>query len=365
MKEYHLLLVFLTAFSVVLLAMPALIKVAKLKHLVDEPSEERKVHTRSVPTIGGIMIFSGFMFSCLLWFPDHDVTAVSELEQFNYLMATLILLFFVGVKDDIIGMSPVKKLLAHLMVGFILVVMGDIRITSFHGLLGMDIQLPAYGSYLISIFVYIVVVNAINLVDGVDGLASGVGLIASIAFGLWFAYSGDKHWALVSFSMSGALLGFLVFNFNPARIFMGDSGSLIIGAVLSVLAIKLIETPTDFLEVKFDGIFQNISTPVLAMTILAYPLLDTLRVFSIRTAKGKSPLSADRNHLHHKMLDKNPRHKVTVIIIYLFTIIMILQAVLLGFPNPNLSLISSIVVAIIFVLYVFYIHPKKVSSKDA
>ena len=359
MKDYHLILVFITAFSVVLLATPALIKVAKLKHLVDEPSETRKLHSRSIPTIGGIIIFSAFIFSCFLWFPDHSITALSELDQFNYLMASLILLFFVGVKDDIIGMSPVKKLMAHLMVGFILVVMGDIRVTSFHGLLGMDIVFPDYASYLISIFIYIVVVNAINLIDGVDGLASGVGLIAALVFGVWFAYMGDKHWALVSFSMSGALLGFLIFNFNPARIFMGDSGSLIIGAVLSVLAIKLIESPVD----KLPEMYQNVSTPILAMTILAYPLLDTLRVFTIRAAKGRSPLSADRNHLHHKMLDRTPSHKMTVLIVYLFTILMIAQAFFIQFENPNISFALSVAYCAIFILFVFYIYPKKQNAK--
>ncbi|UKN03421.1 undecaprenyl/decaprenyl-phosphate alpha-N-acetylglucosaminyl 1-phosphate transferase [Paracrocinitomix mangrovi] len=354
MKDYHLVLVFLTAFGVVLLATPSLIKVAKLKHLVDEPSEDRKLHTRSIPTIGGIIIFSAFIFSSLLWFPDHSMIAKAELGQFNYLMASLILLFFVGVKDDIIGMSPMKKLLAHLMVGFILVVMGEIRITSFQGLLGMDIELPEYGSILISIFAYIVIVNAINLVDGVDGLASGVGLIAAAAFGVWFSYTGAVHWALVSFSLSGALLGFLVFNFNPARIFMGDSGSLSIGAILSVLAIKLIDTPIETLPVEI----QYVSKPVLAMTILAYPLLDTLRVFSIRIASGRSPLSADRNHLHHKMLDQDNNHKKTVIIIYIFTLIMIGQAFFLQFPNPNISFGISAATCFLFMLFVFYAYPK-------
>ena len=94
--------------------------------------------------------------------------------------------------------------------------MGGIKITSFHGLLGMDIILPDYASILLSIFIYIVIVNSINLIDGVDGLASGVGLISTLAFGFWFSYLGDIHWALISFSLSGALLGFLVFNFNPA-----------------------------------------------------------------------------------------------------------------------------------------------------
>lgn len=359
MKDYHLLLVFLTAFGVVLMSTPSLIKVAKLKHLVDEPSEERKLHTRSIPTIGGIIIFAAFLFSSLLWYPDHVARAQEELGQFNYLMACLILLFFVGVKDDIIGMSPMKKLLAHLMVGFILVVMGEIRIESFQGLLGMDIELPEYGSILISIFAYIVIVNAINLVDGIDGLAAGVGLIAAAAFGVWFAFIGDVHWALVAFSLAGSLLGFLVFNFNPARIFMGDSGSLCIGAILSVLAIKLIGSPVDALPADY----QNVSKPILAMTILAYPLLDTLRVFSIRLGKGKSPLSADRNHLHHKMLDRHKSHKRTVIVIYLFTLVMIAQAFLLQFSEPNISFGISLGFSLLFILFVFYVYPKKKDAK--
>ena len=352
MNDYHFILAFLTSFSVVLLATPSLIKVAKLKHLVDEPGEERKLHTRSTPTIGGVIIFSAFIFSCFLWFTLPSDNSFESLREFMYLMASLILLFFVGVKDDIIGMSPMKKLIAHLMVGFILVVMGEIRITSFHGLLGMDIELPEYGSILISIFIYIVIVNAINLVDGVDGLASGVVLLSCIAFGLWFSYVGDKHWALISFSLCGALLGFLVFNFNPARIFMGDSGSLIIGAVVSVLAIQLVETPVNLLP---EG-YQNVSTPVMAMAILAYPLLDTLRVFSIRAAKGKSPLSADKNHLHHKMLERDRKPKKVVISAYIFSLLMTGQAFFLQFDNPNISFGISLAFCALFLLYVFKLY---------
>lgn len=361
MKDYHLILAFITAFSVVLLATPSLIKVAKLKHLVDEPHEERKKHTASTPTIGGVIIFSAFIFSSFLWLPVHEPSVINGMSQFMFLMASLILLFFVGVKDDIIGMSPMKKLIAHVMVGFILVVMGGIKISSFHGLLGMDIALPDYASILLSIFIYIVIVNSINLIDGIDGLAPGVGLIASLAFGLWFSFLGDLHWALVSFSLSGALMGFLVFNFNPARIFMGDSGSLIVGAVISVLAIQLIESPTD----KLLGAYQNVSTPVLAMSILAYPLLDTLRVFIIRAIQGKSPLSADRNHLHHRLQDRGAGHKKIVIIIYLFSILMITQAYFLQFKNPNISFFISLGIALLFVLIIFLGSQKKAGAKNS
>ena len=355
MKDYHLLLAFITAFSVVLLATPSLIKVAKLKHLVDEPAEERKKHATSIPTIGGVIIFSAFIFSSFLWLPVHEPSVIEGLSEFMFLMASLILLFFVGVKDDIIGMSPMKKLIAHVMVGFILVVMGGIKISSFHGLLGMDIILPDYASILLSIFIYIVVVNSINLIDGVDGLASGVGLIATIAFGLWFASIGDMRWALVSFSLCGALMGFLVFNFNPARIFMGDSGSLIIGAVISVLAIELIESPVQ----KLPRMYQNVSTPVMAMAILAYPLLDTLRVFVIRTIKGKSPLSADRNHLHHKLQDRGFGHKKTVLVIYIFSLVMISQAYFLQFDDPNISFAISLGISLLFVGLIFLGAKKK------
>jgi UDP-GlcNAc:undecaprenyl-phosphate/decaprenyl-phosphate GlcNAc-1-phosphate transferase len=356
MKEYHLILALMTSFSVVLLATPALIKVAKLKHLVDEPSEARKLHKSSTPTIGGVIIFSAFMFSCFLWFPNENPGAKDSLGEFMYLMGSLILLFFVGIKDDIIGMSPMKKLLAHIMVGFILVVMGEIRITGFHGLLGMDITWPEYAQILVSIFVYIVIVNAINLVDGVDGLASGVGLIACIAFGIWFSSSpGNIHLALISFAMAGALFGFLIFNFNPARIFMGDSGSLIIGAVLSVLAIKMIESPVNFLPADY----QNISTPVAAMAILAYPLLDTLRVFTIRALQGRSPLSADRNHLHHKLMNRHRSHKKTALTIYAFSLIIIAQTYFFQFENPNISFLISLGIAGLFVGFVFIGHKKR------
>ena len=177
----------------------------------------------------------------------------------------------------------------------------------------------------------------------------GLDLFSTIAFGLWFSYMGELHWALVSFSLCGALMGFLVFNFNPARIFMGDSGSLIIGAVISVLAIQLIESPVEALP---EG-YQHVSTPVLAMAILAYPLLDTLRVFIIRTLKGKSPLSADRNHLHHKLQDRGLGHKKTVIIIYIFSIVMITQAYLIQFEDPNISFAISLGISLLFIALVF------------
>lgn len=306
----------------VLLSTPALIKVSYLKRLVDEPSEGRKVHSRRIPTIGGIMIFAGTLFSYLLWYP------FIEMNDFKYICASMLILFFIGVKDDIVGTAPMKKLIGHLIVAFILVFMAELRITSMYGLFGIE-EIPFYASIALSVFSYIVIVNAFNLIDGVDGLASGVGFIACLAFATWFFFATGYEDAVLALALGGALLGFLIFNFPPARIFMGDSGSLVIGLIASVLAMKMIEFRTDILPYTI----VEISKPVFAMAALAYPMVDTLRITVLRTLQGRSPFSADRSHLHHQLLDLGLNHMQTSIVIYLFSIATIAMAVLLPFVN--------------------------------
>lgn len=323
------------------MATPALIKVAKLKHLVDEPGEARKLHLRSVPTIGGIIIFSSIIFSYALWFPDIGENLSEALREFKYIIASLILLFFVGVKDDIIGTAPVKKLMAHVVVAFILVMMGEIQIKGMHGLFGVN-EIPEWARIFLSVFVYIVIVNAFNLIDGVDGLAAGIGLIISTFFGIWFALTGNMPLCLLSFILAGALGGFLIFNFSPAKIFMGDSGSLTIGCVISVLAIKMIETPIK--DVPYW--LSNQSAPVLTMAIMVYPLIDTLRIFIVRAKNGQSPFSADRNHLHHRLLKVGFSHTKTVCILYMYNIIVVFAAFAFGYFDSTITFIASLLFAL-------------------
>jgi UDP-GlcNAc:undecaprenyl-phosphate/decaprenyl-phosphate GlcNAc-1-phosphate transferase len=336
------------------MATPSLIKVAKLKHLVDEPGEERKLHLRSIPTIGGIIIFSAIIFSYALWFPDVGDDLHQSIREFKYLTASLIILFFIGVKDDIIGTAPVKKLLAHIVVAFILVMMGEIKIQSMHGLFYVE-EIPDWASVLLSVFVYIVIVNAFNLVDGVDGLAAGIGCIAGACFGTWFALTGNEPLALLSFILSGALIGFLVFNFAPAKIFMGDSGSLTIGCIISVLAIQMIETNPSHIPAYLKGI----SVPVLAMAILVYPLLDTLRIFIVRAVKGQSPFSADKNHLHHRLLDLGFRHAGTVLILYVYNLAIVAAALVFFVFNPTVQFILTFLLAIGLTGILFIYKPKE------
>lgn len=348
MKEhgYILLLGTLTSFLVVVFTMPSLIKVARMKHLVDEPSEARKMHTRSVPTIGGIIIFAAIIFTYALWFPEAKLlsdgskgyealyfamgAAYSDLK---YLIAAMVLLFFIGVKDDIIGFSPVKKLVGHMVVGYILVVMAGIRITDMHGVFGVY-ELPDSISIAFSFFVYVVLVNAFNLIDGVDGLAGGIGLIASLAFGFWLIMAGNVSLALLAFVLAGALAGFLVFNSHPARIFMGDSGSLIIGAILAVLAMRVVDHDTT----RLPTYLKQISTPIFVMAVLAYPLVDTLRIFIYRISRGISPFAADRNHIHHRLLAIGLGHRGTTLVLYLYAIAIIALSLVTRKWHPNLCL---------------------------
>ena len=356
-----LTLAFFTAFMLVMIAMPSLIKVAKLKHLVDEPGDQRKLHNRSVPTIGGIMIFAGTLFAyCLLfpskenWMMGNNYDPLSALNEFKYLVASMFVLFFLGLKDDIIGVAPKKKLYVHALVGVILVYLADIRITSFWGLFEVN-DLPYWLSISISLFTYIVIVNAMNLIDGVDGLAGGIGVIASSTFAFWFYTTGDLPLALLAISLAGALIGFLVFNFQPAKIFMGDSGSLILGMVLYVLAMKLIEFPPS----RLNGILQHVSKPVLVIAILAYPLMDTLRVFSVRIANKQSPFKADKNHIHHKLLAMGFSHRQVCLILYAFTIGIISLTFLMPHDTPNISFIVVFVVTFLISTSIYWIGKKK------
>jgi UDP-GlcNAc:undecaprenyl-phosphate/decaprenyl-phosphate GlcNAc-1-phosphate transferase len=349
-----LILVFFTSFVVVLVSTPSLIKVAILKRLFDAPSEERKIHSGMIPTIGGIIIFAATIFSYSLWFPSekiHDsILLFKALSDYKYIVATMLLMFFIGVKDDIIGTAPVKKLIAQLIAVFIMVLMADIRITSLHGILGI-FDIPHWASIFLSMFTYVVIINAFNLIDGVDGLASGVGLIASLSFGGYFAFAGDFAMACFALSLAGSLLGFLYFNFSPAKIFMGDSGSLTIGLAIATLAIKLISYDVNNITNEF---VLSISKPILAMAVLSYPLLDTLRIFLYRSARGVSPFSADKNHIHHRLMDLFNSHRKTVITIYAANILVIVLSVVLTGYNPNLMLVivSTVVVLLSFVPYI-------------
>ncbi len=307
----------ITSFIITFMAIPSIIRVSVIKNLFDEPGE-RKSHVSSIPTLGGLAIFAGVVFSYSFWSAGLENTST------QYILAAIIVMFFIGIKDDIVELTANKKLYGQLVAAVIIVLFADIRITSLCGIFGVY-QVPYWFSVAISMFTILVIINSYNLIDGIDGLAGGIGAISSFTFGLWFYNYNQIALCILAFSLFSSLLAFLVYNFSPANIFMGDTGSLVVGLILSVLTIE-------FIELSFDAApyaFPFRSSPAMAIAILILPLADTFRIFTVRIMNKRSPFQADRNHIHHQLLDLGLTHREAALTLYLVNIGFILTALAL------------------------------------
>ncbi len=277
------------AFGITFYAIPAIIHVSIEKKLYDIP-DERKVHSSPVPSLGGLGIFAGFITAFLL-----TVSFSENWVSLQYLVAALLVMFFVGLKDDLLNITPLKKFLGQILAAAVLIFKGGFVISNMDGILGIH-ELPPIAAYSLSFITITVIINAYNLIDGVDGLAASLGILSNIAFAIFFFLNNQVHYALLATSMIGALSAFLIFNLRPARIFMGDTGSLIIGLVNAVLVIQLINYGPKAPE------FAIKAAPAMGFAVLFVPLFDTLRVFGMRMLHGESPFTPDRNHIHHLLL---------------------------------------------------------------
>ena len=219
------------AFLITFFSIPIIIQVARDKKLFDEP-DERKVHKMVIPTLGGLGVFAGFILATLLAVPTLS-------RELQYFAAAAIVIFFLGIKDDILVLSAAKKFIGQLVAAGIIIKFGGVQITNMHGFLNIG-QLPEFVSICFTVFTIIVIINSFNLIDGVDGLAGSLGLLTSICFGLYFFHIGQLMYAVIAFSLAGSMIGFLIYNFSPAKIFMGDTGSLLIGLINSILVILIL-----------------------------------------------------------------------------------------------------------------------------
>lgn len=273
---------------------PQVIQLARKKHLFDKPDEKRKIHVKPIPNLGGIAIFTGFLFSALLYVPD------SLLSEVRILLAAGVIIFMVGLKDDLMGLSARVKLVAQVVASGLVSILTDLRVKEIYCFGG-----SMYFEYSTSIFLTVVfitgLVNAYNLIDGIDGLAGSLGILFSITYGVFFYNMGATDWAILASSLVGVLVGFLIFNITPAKIFMGDSGSLLLGFMAAIFSLKFLGLrPVN----KPSAIYipLGLAFPIV-ISVVIVPVFDTIRVFTIRILNGKSPFQADRNHLHHLLLD--------------------------------------------------------------
>ncbi|RXJ46060.1 MraY family glycosyltransferase [Gelidibacter gilvus] len=340
-----LVVAFLIALYVSFNTFPAIFMISVKKQLMDEPGS-RSVHSKRTPTLGGIAIFMSLVVVIT------TLGALLNTKVLLLLLGGMSILFFLGLKDDLLVLSPKKKFLGQLLAALVLIIFTDTRIVGFFGIFGIT-TLPYWFSVLFTLFVYVLIINAYNLIDGVDGLAGSLALFACAAFTYIFLKTQDISMATIAVATIGSLIPFLRLNFAKKRkIFMGDTGSMIIGFLLSFFVVRFLSEA----QIYRTSIFYN-SAPILALAIVFFPLLDTFRVFFIRIVfHRKSPFHADQNHLHHGFLRLGYSHIQTTTCIVIINVILFVLALLFKDFEIHLQLILLLSIGTILYSTVFLYH---------
>lgn len=349
---YEIILAFITAFTLTYYVIPSIIYVARVKRIYEEPGERRS-HTRVTPTLGGIAIFAGLIFSIVLWTP------FGVFGDLQYILCALVIIFLIGARDDVLPVSPKVKLSGQLFAAGILALQADIKLTSLYGLFGIY-ALPEYIGVALTIFTIIVIINAFNLIDGINGLAGGITCVVVLTLGLWFFAVDRIELAILAFSLMGATIGFLKYNVTPAKIFMGDTGSLLLGLVCSILIIEFIDFNRVLTQQQHP--YRIASGPAVAVGIIVLPLFDTLRVFITRAFKGKSPFHPDRTHIHHLLLDTGLSHmQATLLLVFVNIAFIIMVYLLQDLGSLNLLVLLTIIAT--FLSTSLYLHVTRKNRK--
>jgi UDP-N-acetylmuramyl pentapeptide phosphotransferase/UDP-N-acetylglucosamine-1-phosphate transferase len=327
----------LVSFFIAFVSIPVVIKISDAKKLFDQPGD-RKIHFTPVPSLGGVGIFAALSFTICTF------VSFNEYPEIQYFFSAAIIIFFLGLKDDILLISPIKKFTGQLMAAFLLSFQGHFQLDSLHGFMGVHDLHPA----LATVFTYLtmlVIINAFNLIDGVDGLAGMLGMVSTLFFGIVFTIEHQTAFAILAFSTAGALMAFLMYNFSPARVFMGDTGSLLLGLVNAVLVIKFINLETSGTET----ILQFKAAPAVGFAALFVPLMDTLRVTVIRSYYGRSPFDPDTNHIHHILLRRGLSHLQVTGVLSISAIAFLVVGLLLQPMGVTFIIFSLIVLAVLVI----------------
>jgi len=312
-ENLAILLTPITAFLITYFSIPALIRLALLKKLYDTP-DDRKLHLPRISPLGGIAIFGGMIISFVFYSARFSNPAL------NSILVGLFILLITGVKDDLYPLVPYKKFIGQLLAVLVVMFQGDIRLESLYGL--FDIwALPYWWSIGFTAFFFLGIINSFNFIDGINGLSSGIGVVISMVYALWFHYLDEPLFLILSLSIAGSLLAFLPYNLIRARIFMGDSGSMVLGFLAALLTIYFLQSN----ERSAHSYLLHIDAMVFAFSVLIIPIIDTLRVVFLRVIILRlSPFTADRNHIHHALLDIGIGHALSTGILVLTNIIFIL-----------------------------------------
>jgi UDP-GlcNAc:undecaprenyl-phosphate GlcNAc-1-phosphate transferase len=343
---YKIAILFFSSIITSFFISKSIIYISKERKLFDEVGNQRKIHTNLTPNIGGVSLF----FSLLVCVHFFNLTEI--LINWNLIEFSLIIIFLIGLKDDLVGMGPYKKLVTQIFVAIYLSYYSVYKFNSLYGIFNI-FDLSILISTFITTLFYIFIINSINLIDGIDTLASNICLTAISILAYLFFTLGDISTFYLCILIIGSLFSFLYFNFSPAKLFMGDSGSLFLGLLVSILSIR-------FLEKNYSNNLNNLfyykSSVGIVFSILIIPIFDTTRVFIVRIWNKKSPFKPDRNHLHHFLLDLGLSHVKSSL---LLTFITFLSTIILVYFDKIISFHAITLVAIIYFLFMLFIYLKK------
>ncbi len=351
----HSYLIGLVSFVLGWIGMPLVVRMAKAKGFVVRPNK-RMSHTGEVPNIGGLNICFSFMLTYLLF-------EYNQLNQSQFFLVGLFAIMAVGFIDDVLILTPLAKLLGEALAGIALIGFADLRITHLHGLFGIT-EIGIIPSYLLSLFVLVAIINAVNLIDGIDGLASGLGILYCLFFAVYFGLAGDVSWSVLGICMVGSLAVFFIYNVfgHREKIFMGDSGSLLLGYLLTAFVFHFCEI--NAYHVVPETLHMN-AAPAVAICVLTVPIFDTMRVILTRIKQHRSPFNPDKNHIHHLLLRTGLNHIQTTCVLLSVSLIFIGWGILGRNWNMWVLVISDFAIATVMTLILWRIINKKLYGTNA
>ena len=352
---YQFIIPALLAFLGTLWIHPKVLKIAIMKDLVDNPSA-RKLQRRPVPNMGGAAVFFGIIIGLC------SSQAMFNSPKAFMLMAAMLIMLYVGIMDDILSLTPTIRFAIEILIICWLMYVNKASLNCFHGLWGIG-YIPEYISIPLTIFACVGIINAINLIDGVNGLSSGFCFMASILFAVMFYHLDNTTMMVIAISAAGAIVPFFLHNVfgHNTRMFIGDSGTLVMGTMMSMFVISLLDkTPASFLLMH-----KGIGLIPFELAVLAIPVFDTLRVMSARILHGKSPFHPDKTHLHHMFIDLGFSHTGTTISILSLNFIIIATWFIAYKAGASIDLQLYIVLSLSFIFtFGLYNFSKKQLEKN-
>ena len=356
LEFYHFLIPALLAFLGTLWIHPKVLKIAILKNIVDNP-DARKLQRNPVPVMGGIAVFFGIAIGLCC------SQAIFNSASTFMLISAMLIMLYTGTMDDIISLSPGIRFLIEILVIVLLMYTSNSSINCFWGLWGIS-TIPAWISYPLTIFAAVGIINAINLIDGVNGLSSGFCFMSSVLFAIFFQITGNQTMTTLAMSAAGAIVPFFLHNVfgQNTKMFIGDGGTLVIGTMMAMFVMNILGTNSgcSILAAKGVGLIP------FTLAVLSIPVFDTLRVMSTRILNKKSPFHPDKTHLHHMFIDLGFSHIGTTISILSLNFLIVAAWFISYKMGASIEKQMNIVVAMGFLsTFGFYGYAKRQLEKNS